>query len=418
MARPSLFRQPDFARLWVGQTLSQIGSQIGGTAIGFLAILTLNMGAGQLGVLNGLRAIPALAFGLFAGVIVDRLRRKPLLIAADLGRAGLLALIPILALTGGLRVEHLYVITLGVTSLAVLFDVAYPAYLPALVEPGQLVEGNSKLAMSDSIAEITGPGLGGALTQALSPALAIAFDAVSFVASALSLGMIRRPEPPPAPAEARQSMLREARDGLRLAAREPILRALLGADAVQSIASGIIGTLYLLYVTETLGVPPVVNGLLIGIGGVSALIGAAVADRVTRRFGIGPTMVGARLLSPVSGLLLVFASGPLSVVVAMLALAQATDAKWAIYGVCEQSLRQAVTPNAFLGRVSATGRLLNGVLLPIGALLGGALGEWLGLRPAIGIGFLVLAASMLFVIFSPIRTLRALPVSSGDQPRG
>jgi len=102
----------------------------------------------------------------------------------------------------------------------------------------------------------------------------------------------------------------------------------------------------------------------------------------------------------------------------MLALAQATDAKWAIYGVCEQSLRQAVTPNAFLGRVSATGRLLNGVLLPIGALLGGALGEWLGLRPAIGIGFLVLAASMLFVIFSPIRTLRALPVSSGDQPRG
>ena len=316
MTRPSLFRQPDFARLWVGQTLSQIGSQIGGTAIGFLAILTLNMSPGQLGVLNGLRAIPALAFGLFAGVIVDRLRRKPLLIAADLGRAGLLALIPILALSGTLRVEHLYVITLGVTSLAVLFDVAYPAYLPSLVEPDRLVEGNSKLGMSDSIAEISGPGLGGALTQALSPALAVAFDAVSFVASALSLGLIRRPEPPPAPAEARQSMLSEARDGLRLAAREPILRALLGADAVQAVASGIIGTLYLIYVTETLGVPPVVNGLLIGVGGVSALVGAAIADRVTRRFGIGP---------------------------------------------------------------------------------------------AIGIGFLIGAASMLFIIFSPIRTLRALP---------
>ena len=123
-------------------------------------------------------------------------------------------------------------------------------------------------------------------------------------------------------------------------------------------------------------------------------------------------MVGARLLSPVTGLLLVFASGPLSVVVAMLALAQSTDAKWAIYGACEQSLRQAVTPNAFLGRVSATGRLLNGVLLPIGALLGGALGEWLGLRPAIGIGFLILAASMIFIVLSPIRTLRALPTAN------
>lgn len=412
MTRPSLFRQPDFARLWVGQTLSQIGSQIGGTAIGFLAILTLNMSPGQLGVLNGLRAIPALAFGLFAGVIVDRLRRKPLLIAADLGRAGLLALIPILALSDGLRVEHLYLITLGVTSLAVLFDVAYPAYLPALVEPDRLVEGNSKLGMSDSIAEISGPGLGGALTQALSPALAVAFDAVSFVASALSLGLIRRPEPPPAPAEARQSMLSEARDGLRLAAREPILRTLLGADAVQAVASGIIGTLYLIYVTETLGVPPVVNGLLIGVGGVSALVGAALADRVTRRFGIGPAMVGSRLMSAFAGLLLVFASGPLGIIVLMMAVAQSTDATWAIYGASEQSLRQTVTPNAFLGRVSATGRLLNGVLLPIGALLGGALGEWLGLRPAIGIGFLIGAASMLFIIFSPIRTLRALPTAN------
>ena len=325
---PSLWRNRDFVRLWAGQTISQVGSQIGGTAFNFLAILTLSATAGQLGVLNSLRAIPALALGLFAGVFVDRLRRRPILIAADLGRAGLLALIPVLALAGVLRIEHLYLITVLVTSLAVLFDVAYPAYLPALVEADRLVEGNSKLAMGDAIAEITGPGIGGALTQALSPALAVAVDAVSFVASALSLGLIRRPEPPPTQPEARQSMLIEARDGLRFTLGNPILRALLLADGTLAFAGGIIGTLYVIFLTRELSVAPAMMGVIIGVGGVSALGGAAIADRVTRRFGIGPAMIGARWIAVFSGALTVFAGGPPWLALTLLLLAQTTAATW------------------------------------------------------------------------------------------
>lgn len=384
----------DFTRLWLGQTLSALGSQAGGTAFSLLAILTVAASPAQLGLLGALRAIPALLLGLAAGVWVDRLTRRPLLMAADFGRALLLGGLALLGASGALRFEALCVIAFLVAGLAVLFDVAYPAYTPSLVAPDRLVAANARLAMGESVAEIIGPGLGGWLTQAVGAASAIGLDAVSFLLSALSLATIRRYEPPPAPPATRAAWHAEARAGLAVTWQHPVLRGLLLADALLALASGWIGTLFVLFVTQTLGLAPALMGALVGVGGLSALPGAFLAERVTRRLGLVRAMVVARLIGAASSVLTVFAGGPPAVATGMLALAQTTDASWAVFGAAQQALRQTVTPNALLGRVSATTRLVTGVLLPLGALMGGSVAEALGVRVALGLGFLVNAAAI------------------------
>src|SRR5262245_20296796 len=223
-----LWRHRDFMKLWTGQTISQLGSHIGGGALRFTAILILGATPFQISALAAAQLLPALLLGLLAGVWVDRLRRRPLLIAADVGRGLLLLSVPLAYLLGLLRIEQLYLVAALAGALGILFDVAYGAYLPGVVGREQLIEGNSKHGASDSVAEIAAPPLGGALVQLLSAPLAIVFDALSFMASALSIWFIRAPEPAPAPAHARLGLRRELAEGLRLALRDPLLRPLLG----------------------------------------------------------------------------------------------------------------------------------------------------------------------------------------------
>ncbi len=408
-----LWRHPDFVRLWLGQAVSLLGSQIGSTALTFTAILALGATPVQLGYLATARAVPVLLFGLLAGVWVDRTRRRPLMILADLGRALLLLTIPAAALFGVLRIEQLYVVTALVSALAVFFDVAYPAYLPSLVKSEQLVEGNSKLSMNESLAEIIGPALGGMLVQAVTAPFAILFDAVSFLLSALSLGLIQTKEPRlatgPQDGEATTAgVVQEIREGLQMTFGNPILRALLGSAVMVSFSGGIIGTLYTLYLVQELGLTPFLLGIVVGVGGVSALGGAFIVTRVTHRFGIGRTLIGARLISVVTSTLMVLAWGPLPVVLTLLLLSQAADAVWSIYAINEVSLQQALTPPQLLGRVHASVRFLTGIVFPAGALLGGMLGQTIGLRGAISVGLLIGGLSALWLIFSPVRTLEKI----------
>ncbi len=408
-----LWQHPDIMRLWTGQTISALGSQIGGTALTFTAILTLHATPLQLGWLETARAVPVLLLGLLAGAWVDRLRRRPVLIVADIGRALLLITIPAAALFGVLHIEQLYVVAALVGALALFFDVAYPAYLPALVKPHELVEGNSKLSMTSSVAEIGGPGLGGALVQLITPPFAILFDACSFLLSALSLGLIRGREPAPmrhasADTATPSGIIQEITEGVRVIIGDPILRALLGCAATTSLTGGIIGTLYALYIVQELGLSPLWMGIVIGVGGVSALIGAFLAGPVTRRFGIGPTLIGARLVAMAVSSLMVLAWGPPLVILPLLLLSQAADATWSIYGINETSLRQAITPHDLLGRVNASERFLTGIIFPVGALLGGLLGQTIGLRAAITLGLLIGALATLWLVFSPVRTLEKI----------
>ena len=412
LSAPSLWRHRDFLWLWGGQSVSLLGSQIGGTALQFVAILTLGASPVQLGWLTVANALPVLICGLLAGVWVDRLRRRPLLIAANLGRGLLLLTIPAAALLGVLGMGQLYWVAALVSLLGLFFDLAWPAYLPSLVKPEQLLEGNSKLSISESVAEIGGPGIGGLLVETLSPPLALLADAASFFISSLSLAAIRTPEPAPPPRDLRQhpvaQLMADVREGLAVAFGQPILRALLLSAATQSITNGIIGTLYALYMVGTLGISPLAVGLIVGVGGVSALGGAFLAEPLTRRYGIGRALIGSRLVGFVFNSLMVLAFGPHALVLVLLVLSQAADATWTIYAITETSLQQSITPNRLLGRLHASIRFITALLLPVGGLLGGYLGQTIGLRAAIGVGLLIGAAATLWLIFSPVRGMRGV----------
>ena len=261
MRLSGLWRHADFLRLWSGQTISVFGSMIGGTALSFTAILFLHATPAQLGVLGAMQIAPALLAGLFAGAWVDRLRRRPLLIGADIGRALVFATLPLAAVLGVLHISQVYVVALVAGVLTILFDVAYQAYLPALVGRPDLIEGNSKLSASAAVAESAGFGVAGWLVQALTAPVAILIDAASFVVSAMTLGLIRAREPMVV-SEERPNMRREVAEGLRVVWRHEMLRALAVAELLHNLAGGVWAALVVLYMSRGLGFSPGVLGMI------------------------------------------------------------------------------------------------------------------------------------------------------------
>ncbi|MEN9934729.1 MAG: hypothetical protein RLZZ387_1308, partial [Chloroflexota bacterium] len=329
MRRPlaGLWRSPDFLRLWTGQTISLLGSQIGGGALRYTAILILGATPVQLGLLSAAAMLPALLLALPAGLWVDRVLRRPVLVAADIGRALLLLSIPLAYALGVLRVEQLYAVAALMGALTILFDTAYPSYVPSVVRREELVEANSKLGASDSVAEIAGPPLGGALVQIVSAPLAVLLDALSFLASAAAIRGVRAQETPatrdresvgdPAsssPSATRAGPLtgvrREVAEGLAAVRERPMLLALLGVAVTENLAGGIIGTLYDLYLLRELGLSPALVGLTVGAGGVGALAGAFLAEPVVRRLGLRATLLGTYLVGWASSSILPLAHGP------------------------------------------------------------------------------------------------------------
>ena len=407
-----LWRHPDFMKLWLGQTVSQFGSHITGAALPFVAFLTLGATPVQLGILGAMGSLPILLFGLVAGVWVDRVRRRPILIGADLGRALILGTIPLAAVLGALRIELLYVVAALVGILTVFFDVAYATILPSLVPRRQLVEANSKLGSSSALAEIGGPSLAGFLVQLISAPFAILIDAVSFLVSAAGIGLIRTAEPPPPPRGERQHLGRDIAEGLRLVAGQPILRALAGSAATSTFFGNFIGVLYSIYCVQELGIPPALVGIMIGLGGVGAFFGTLVTGSVTRRLGVGRSIIGAILFATVINAAIPLAWGPPLLVAGILMATQVIgDIAWPVHSINEQSLRQALVPDRLLGRANASMQFLIGGVAPLGALLGGWLGETIGMRPTLGIAIGGLLLSTLWLIFSPVRTLRAMPAA-------
>lgn len=419
--KTTLLNDREFLKLWAGQAVSELGSTVTRDALPLLALLVLGATPFEMGVLAALGGLPVLLFGVAAGVWVDRLRRRPLMIAADLGRAVLLALIPLAALLGLLRIELLYGIVILAGLLGVFFSTAYRAYLPVLVQRAHLVEGNSKLSMSDSVAEIGGSGLAGVLVQTIGAPFAMLLDALTFLVSAVSLALIRRPEPPPIPPAVGTSFGSEALEGLRATAGQPALRALAGAAAIQSFLGNFFAPLYGLYAIRELGLGPAALGLTIALGGVSSLAGALLAERALRRFGLGSTLIGTLGLSTLTALLIPLAgfftphpaeSGFFSVGLIFLGTAQLLgDALRTIYSIHAISLRQSITPDRLLGRVNASLQLMEEGIAPLGALVGGILGGVLGVQNALFIASLGGILSCLWIAASPIRAMRNLPGS-------
>lgn len=413
-----LWRNSAFVRVWSAASISIFGSLITRIALPLVAILTLGSGAIEVAILRGLDLGVTLLFGLVAGAWVDRLRRRPVLIWADLGRAILLGSVPVAFALGVLTFAQLLIVTGLAAILTTFFDAADNAYLPTIVERDRLVDANSALAASGSAAEFMAFGISGFLVQILTAPIAIAVDAVTYLASAVLLGTIRQPEPPPPKPEDREPVVTEIRVGLSIVRHSPILRAFVGAQMALAALWGVFGATFFLFVLDDLQLSPAVLGVVAGVGGASSFIGAVVASRTTARWGIGPVAIGAMLLSALGNAFIPLAPAGLPLVaVACLVMQQlVADSAVTVYDITEVSVRQTLVHDRALGRVASTFKVAAMLAQLVATLAAGVLAEVIGLRATAWlapIGGLVAAA---ILWFSPVRHLLVLPTAVGDGP--
>lgn len=394
-----LWRHPDFMKLWTGQTISEFGSRITCDALPLIAVLVLAASPAQMGVLAAVTSLPVLLFGLFAGVWVDRLRRRPIMIAADIARALLLLTIPFAAVAGFLSFELVLIVAAAAALLGLIFDTAYRAYLPALVERDHLLEGNTKLATTDSLAEIGGPAIAGLLIQWMSAPLAIFWDAISFVFSAVSFALIRQPEPMPAAPETRESAWREVVEDFSVVVGDHALRTLLIVLALHRFFGSFYGVLYGLFAVRDLGLIPAALGVVVSAGGIGALIGAFVAGGVGRRLGMRRALGAALLVSSLVGVMTPLVGGSLLVAMLMLIVPQIVgDAAMMVFGIHEMSLRQMLVPERALGRANATFGFVGECAAPLGALAAGTVATVIGARFTLGIAVLGFIVAAVYVV--------------------
>jgi predicted MFS family arabinose efflux permease len=399
---PNLFRHADFMKLWTGETISEFGSKVGGVAISFLAVIALHATPAQMAALAVWRAVPALMFSLFAGVWVDRLRRRPLMIGADLANIALLASIPAAAMLGRLRIGQVYLVMFLTSFADILFSVGYRAYLPTLVGRDAITQANSILSATEAVAEMGAFGLAGWLVQWLTAPIAIATDAVSFVFSAIFLRLISKPEDTPTRRKDSR-VAREILEGARCIRDDSRLLAIASSAAVGAIASGIFSTVYALYFINELGFKPGPLGMIYATGGAASFVGAAITTRTADRIGIGRAMALGLAAMGIGFALLTFAHGAGIVSIALLVSQQLIgDSFGTIYFVTQMSLIQKIAPTKVLGRVVASVRFLGLGAGLIGSLLGAVMGNVIGLRYAIGFGALLLFVAAGIITMSEV----------------
>ncbi|HEU0026286.1 MAG TPA: MFS transporter [Ktedonobacterales bacterium] len=401
-----LWRHPDFLKLWGGQTVSVFGSLVTKVILPLVAVLTLDASQAQVALLYIADAAPALALGLAAGALADRVRRRPLLIAADVGRALALLAVPLAAALGGLSLGLLYAVSVATSALSVLFDIAYPAYLATLVGEKRLVEGNAKLGASLSVAEVAGFGAAGALAQALTAPVAVLVDAATYVVSVISLALIRAPEPHPQPAAERPKLIqlaREVAEGLRLTWAHPARRAIAGAGAINALCGSLLETALVIFILRDLDISPALMGLSFGVGGVAAFVGAVATERVTARLGLARTLRWSAWVSRGLGLLIPLAGGPIWLAFALITIPQLGDAAYTIYDISATSALQLVTPSRALGRVVASGSTLRSAGSLVGLALGATAGAALGPRGTLGVAMVGMLLGPLLLSLTPMR---------------
>ncbi|MEV0996322.1 MFS transporter [Nonomuraea sp. NPDC050202] len=388
----------NFGRMVWSNGISGFGTQVTIVALPLTAVLTLQASAFQLGLLSAVQTAAFLLIGLPAGVWVDRLRRRPILVRADLVRGVLLLTVPAAAWMGVLTLPHLYAVALVLGVGAVFFDVAHMSFLPAVVPKARLEQANGRLEVTRQVSVLAGPGAGGWLVSALTAPFALLADAVAYLASGLLLSRVRveeRPRPPQ-----RRPLRADVREGITFVIREPVLNRVALGGALTRIALGVCAVGYPLYLVVDLGVDATTYGLLLSAPAVGALVGAPLVARMTRRHGVGPTLYGSAVLV-IALQLPAVATGPgwrllFFPVASALAAAAAV-----VFNVAQLSYRQRITPEPLLGRVNASMRFLMWGTTPLGGLAGGVLGEWLGGHGVFVAGVALLGLSYLAIVTAP-----------------
>ncbi|WP_433161594.1 MFS transporter [Kribbella sp. CA-247076] len=400
----------DFRRLFGGDSISLLGSSVTTVALPLTAVLVLGASPVQMGLLGAVAFLPHLVLGLPAGVWVDRLSYRSVIVGADLLAAAALTAVPILAATGLLQMWQLYVVVL-VTGACSLFSViAAQSFAPILVPRRELLAANSAFALSNSVVATSGSALGGVLVQLLTAPIAIAVDAASYLVSAISKARITVAGRSTAVAPAKESLFGGIWVGVRAALEQPALRATTIAATVGALAGQMQVVIVVLFLVRDLGLSAALVGVVIAVAGFAGIIGATVGVQITGRLGNGPAFILGTTLSSLAGLVMAAAGGPTALVLAVVIVAQLLRG-WgpALYGINQQTIRQILIPPELLARTQATWRFLVHGMQPIGALLGGTLGALLGFRATLVISSLIMLTSTAVALLSPLRTLRQLP---------
>jgi MFS family permease len=436
-----------FTWLWWSQTISLFGSQVTIIAIPLLAFLSLGASAMEMGLLAAVETLPYLIFSIPAGVLVDRVDRRGLLVVTNVLRATMLLAVPAAAAVGLLSLPLLYAVAFAVGTLSVVFDVAYQSYVPELLRPGELLRGNQRIELSESAARTVGPTIGGSLVAVLGGATAVIVDAASYLLASVALLGAGRPRAatsdagPPAIrsatperrqgafdiweyAESLESRVAELEArlvrgkparrraegvtaGLRIVLGDRILRDMAISTSVFNLASAAIIAVFFLFAARDLGLGPTEIGMLFGIGNVGFVVGALVVGIVTSRFGVGPTLIASAIGGALATVVMPFASGVFAVGILLFGrfLGAFTIP---LFNVNARALRQSRAPIEALGRVNSIFRLIDWGTLPVGALMGGWVGEQYGLRETLAAAAVLGVASALWLVVSPLRAVRRL----------
>jgi MFS family permease len=395
----SVRREPDFQKLWFGQTVSVFGSLISRIAIPFLAVIELDATPFDMAALGIAALLPGFIVGLLAGAWIDRRKRRPVMIGADLGRAAVLILVPILALTDQLDIWHLLVVSGLLSILSMLFDIAYQSYLPGLVGRERLIEGNSTLTASESVAEFGSFSIGGWLVQLFTAPFALLVDSVTFLLSALAIQRIEIPEELERDEAVETSLVEEAVAGFSYVRRDGTMRVLALAQALLSLSHGMTGTVFFLFVVDTLGFETGPLGMIFAFGGVASLGAALVSSRLYGRGGHLRRMAALLLFVAAAHALLPFARTADWIAVALLLVPQLiSDPAETIFNIHSTTLRQMLAPDAWLGRVNGSFRVLEVGAVITGSLIAAWTGEQLGLRATMWIAAGLIATGALICL--------------------
>jgi MFS family permease len=411
--RSALWRDRGFVDLWAANAVSQLGSQVNLLALPLAALLVLDAGTLAVALLQAFAVLPFLLFSLPAGVWVDRLRRRPLMIGADLGRALVVVSIPVAYWLGDLTMTQLYVVSGIHGLLTVIFDVSYLSFLPSLVGRKHLPEANTKLMGTVSVAQLAGPSLAGGLVGAVGAPVALLADAVSFVVSGAFVARIRNREPKPEPATTRAR--HELAEGVRYVFSQPYLRTLTIWFSIGNLFTSALFALMIVYFVRVLRLGAGTIGVLMTLVNVGFIAGALVNRRLVDRFGIGPMIAYSSLLSPLA--LLTIPGAPLSYPIPVLVVGGIAGTFIGFFANVNQlTLRQSITPHRLQGRMNSVARFMYWGTMPLGAALGGLVAETIGLRETLFIAAGCAAVTGIPIAVSPIRKLRNLPEPAPDLP--
>jgi MFS family permease len=413
-----VIRNIDFVRLWTAETISQFGTQVSLLAVPLVAVSLLHATPFEVALLGTIEFLPFILFSLPAGAWVDRLRRRPILIAGDIGRALVLISIPVAYVLGVLTIWQMFVVGFVAGTLTVFFDVAYQSYLPSLVDRDQLVDGNGKLEISRTVAQTAGPAIGGGLIGFLTAPFAIVIDSISYAFSALFVFLIRKPEPTPdrhidehgAPREGLRS---EVAKGLRYVLGNEYLRGIAASTGTSNLFTNIALSTFIVYAVRELDMTAAQIGIVFGLGNIGALVGAVTADRVRRWLGLGPTIVWSMFINAPGFILIAIApkEAPIPFLVASGFLGGFSAV---VYNINQVSFRQAITPTAMQGRMNATMRFIVWGTIPIGSIIGGAIATAFSVHTAIWVGALGSFLAVVPLLITPVRHLREMPAPAGD----